>query len=58
MENCSKIAPFSPKMSQKAPWAPMGHPMTMKFFFELPGYQNPGMEKRILKLSPIGKKLV
>ena len=57
MMNCSRIAIFGPKMSLKAPRAPLRPPRTMKIiFFELPGYQNPMMEKRIYKLSPIGKK--
>ena len=33
MENWSKIALFSPKMSQKAPRDPLGPPMTMKIIF-------------------------
>ena len=46
-------------MSQKAPWDPLGPPrMTKIIFFELPGYENPMLEKGIFELSPIGKKLV
>ena len=46
MINCSKIAIFGPKMSQKAPgphWDPQD---PEKFFFELPGYNNPMLEKK------------
>ena len=56
MENWPKIALFSPKMSQKAPRAPLGPPRTMKIvFFELPGYENHMLEKRFFELSPIEK---
>ena len=56
MEISSKMALFGPKMSQKGP---IGTPQDDKnYFFELPGYGNPMLGKRIFELSPIGKKLV
>ena len=58
MKNWSKKALYSPKMSQKAPRDPLRPPMTMKTFFEMPGYENHMVEKRIFGLSPIEKKLV
>ena len=59
MENWSKIALFSPKMSQKAPRDPLRPPRDNEnYFFELPGYENHMVEKRIFGLSPIEKKLV
>ena len=48
MENWSKIAPFSSKMGQKAQSDPLGPPQDGKNnFFELTGFQNPMVEKRI-----------
>ena len=59
MEICPEIAFFGPKMGQKDLRAPLGPPrMTKIIFFELPGYDNPMLGKRIFELSPIGKKLV
>ena len=59
MINCSKIAIFGPKMSQKAPRAPLRPPkMTKTIFFELPGYENPMLERRIFELPPIEEKFV
>ena len=58
MENWPKIAFFRPKMSQRPQgphWDPQDHE---KYFFELPGYENHMLEKRIFELSPIEKKLV
>ena len=59
MEKCSKIALFRHKMSQKAPWAPLGPPRLKKIFFpSCQGGENPMLVKIIFELSPIGKKLV
>ena len=50
---------FRPKNGPKGPQGPIGTPQDDKnCFFELPGYGNPMLGKRIFELSPIEKKLV
>ena len=60
MEICPEIAFFCPQNGPKGPQGPIiGTPQDDKnYFFELPGYGNLIVEKRILELSPIEKKLV
>ena len=50
MEDCSKIARFIPKMAQNAPRDPS---RSQTAFFELPGYENPMIRKRIFELLRI-----
>ena len=53
-----KYTPFSPKTSQKAPQGPFGTPQDDKnYLFEMPGYENPMVGKRIFELSPVEKKV-
>ena len=59
MENCSIIALYYPLNKPKGPQGPIGNPQDHKnYFFELPGYENPVIEKGIFELSPIEKKSV
>ena len=55
---CHKIGFFALKLAKRRQ-RPIG---TQKddgpYFFELPGYENPMVEKIIFELSPIEKKLV
>ena len=52
MENFSKIAFFRPIMSQNAHWDPQDGE---NYFFELPGYENLMLGKRIFELFLIEK---
>ena len=52
-----KRALLGTKMSQKGPRSLLGPPRMTNYFFELPGYENPMLGKRIFDLSPIEKKL-
>ena len=57
--NLLQNSSFSPENEPKGPLGPIGTPHDDKnYFFELPGYENPMVEKRIFELSPIEKKLV
>ena len=57
--NFSRNRHFLPENEPKGPQGPIGTPQDDKnYFFELPGYENPMLGKRIFELSPIGKKLV
>ena len=50
---------FCFKNVPKGPQVPIGNPQDDKnCFFELPGYENPMLGKRIFEFSPIKNKLV
>ena len=50
---------FWPQNEPKGPQGPIETPQDHENnFFELPGYENPMLEKIFFELSPIGKKLV
>ena len=52
----SKKPFFCSGTSQKAPQGPIGTPQDDRnYLFELPGYENPILGKRIFDLSPIKK---
>ena len=54
--NLSKNSHFLPENEPKGPQGPIGTPQDDKnCFFELPGYENPMVGKRIFDLSPIEK---
>ena len=54
-----KNTTFSLQKDPKGPQGPIGAPQDNKnYFFELPGYENHMVEKRIFELFPIEKKLV
>ena len=45
-----------PENEPKGPQGPIGTPQDDKnYFFKLPGYEHPSVEKRIFELSPIEK---
>ena len=59
LANLSQNWHFLPKNEPKGPQGPIGTPQGDKsYFFELPGYENPILGKRIFELSPIEKMLI
>ena len=54
-KNCHFWPQNEPKDAQGTIDTPQDHENN---FFELPGYENPMLEKIFFELSPIGKKLV
>ena len=53
--NCSKIPFLAQKREERPPGPHWDPPGWQNFFFELAGYENPMVEKRIFELSPIEK---
>ena len=58
MQICPKIGIFALKRAKSPQGAVGTHQDDKNCFFELPGYENPMLGKRIFELSPIEKKLV
>ena len=59
MKKMFKNIPFHPDNELKGPQGPIETPQDDKnYFFELPGYENPMLERRIFELPPIEEKFV